>query len=142
MGRKKILRQDIPGFKGKRRVTPAMFAKAQREVLRFYKREERKGASSHIAKAFQLASGENKLRFCWPDAVRRIIEARLDYRLKVDGWSWGSNYAMTSGDTNATGKIYVSGRRRLNQKALTSLLCHEGLHNLAKRDRPGNPWLS
>jgi len=139
---KPILKQDIPGFKGKRHVTPGMFANAQREVLRFYAREERKGNKSHVVQAFRLASGEKKLRFCWSEAVRRVKEAKLDFRQKVDGWSWGRNYAMTSGDTNATGVIYISGHRRVNKECLTSLICHEGLHNFVKRDRVGNPWLS
>ena len=30
----------------------------------------------------------------------------------------------------------------MTQRALTSVLCHEALHNLARRQRVGNPFLA
>ena len=48
---------------------------------------------------------------------------------------------MNSGDSNSSSEIFICGSKYMTQKALTSILCHEALHNLAKRTRRGNPFL-
>ncbi|CAK0828949.1 unnamed protein product, partial [Prorocentrum cordatum] len=90
--------------------------------------------------AFLLASNETSLRFDWERARARVRNARFDMKQKVD--SWDECLAISSGDTNFLTEIFVCGTKRATLKALTSLVCHEGLHNLAMRRRRGNPYLS
>lgn len=137
---KPILKVAIPGDAARRPPSAAMLAAAKRAVLRFYEGEESLGPRSAVIKAFYLASGEAELRFGWAEARRRVERARLDHRQEID--SWKDCLAMNSGDTNSDCEIYVCGTRRITLHALTSVLCHEGLHNFARRTRRGNTFLS
>jgi len=136
---KDILKAPIPGIGGK---VPEvrMLQVAKRAVKAFFDKEQAKQDDSHIVHAFKLVTGEQNLRFAWDDAKRRVDRARLDHRKKID--SWDECLAMQSGTSNATSEIYVCGTRKITLQAMTSLICHEALHNLARRTRPGNPYLS
>mmetsp|Transcript_30253 Transcript_30253/g.85307 ORF Transcript_30253/g.85307 Transcript_30253/m.85307 type:complete len:269 (+) Transcript_30253:79-885(+) len=137
---KPILKVPIPGATARRAPSLAMLGAAKRAVVDFYDREMAQGHRSHVVKAFYMASGESELRFEWAEARRRVMMAELDYSREID--SWKDCLAMNSGETNADCKIYICGTRRITLRALTSLICHEGLHNLARRTRRGNPFLS
>lgn len=138
-----LLKALIPGKSG-RLPTNGMLQAAKKKVLTFLKREEAKEAkesTSDLVRAFQLASGEVSLRFDWSFAKQRVKKASFDRQRKVD--KWDECLAMTSGDTNATSEIFICGTKFMTQRALTSVLCHEALHNLARRHgRPGNPFLA
>lgn len=136
---KPILKAPLPGHGG-RVPSAAMLKAAKNEVIKFYEKEEALGDRSDVAKAFYLASGECQLHFDWAGAKGRVRRTKLDRQQKIDKWE--TTFAMTSGDSQATSEIYVCGTRKLTVRALTSLICHEGLHNLAKRMRRGNPFLS
>lgn len=136
---KPILKATIPGAGG-RRPTKAMLDSAKEAVLRFFTLEEARGKQSAVVKAFYLASGEPALHFDWAGACRRVRMASFDMRQEVD--SWNECLAMTSGETNAVCEIFVCGTKKVTLSALTSLICHEALHNLARRTRQGNPFLS
>lgn len=136
---KPILKVPMPGTPG-RTPNDAMLEAAKQRVLRFYDAEERLKERSAVVKAFYVATGEENLEFRWDDARRRVREATLDYAGEVG--DWGDCLAMNSGDTNATSKIYVCASRPVTLRALTSLICHEGLHNVARRTRKGNSYLS
>mmetsp|Transcript_31421 Transcript_31421/g.90129 ORF Transcript_31421/g.90129 Transcript_31421/m.90129 type:complete len:230 (+) Transcript_31421:102-791(+) len=136
---KPILKAKIPGIAG-RVPSETMLQAAKHTVLRFYAREAALGERSVVAKAFYLASGEPQLRFDWATAMARVRRAKLDRRQQIDRWD--ECLAMTSGDTNALSEIYVCGTKKITLRALTSLICHEGLHNLARRTRQGNSFLS
>mmetsp|Transcript_63854 Transcript_63854/g.118708 ORF Transcript_63854/g.118708 Transcript_63854/m.118708 type:complete len:221 (-) Transcript_63854:112-774(-) len=136
---KPILRAQIPGSFG-RVPSKVMLDRAKTSVIRFLSAEEARGPDSHVVQAFYLATGEPELRFEWEWAKRRVQQARLDRRRAVD--SWADCLAMCSGEKNSVSEIYVCGTRRITLRALTSLICHEGLHNLARRTRRGNPFLS
>lgn len=136
---KTILKAPIPGTAG-RLPTKAMLQVAKGTVLRFYAAEEALGRRSDVVKAFYLASGERHLRFDWLAAMARVRRARFDYTQEIDRWD--ECLAMSSGDTNALSEIYVCGTKKVTLRALTSLICHEGLHNLARRVRQGNSYLS
>jgi len=137
--RKPILKARIPGAASARPMKAALDA-AKSAVLRFYAREAALGDESDVARAFYAATGEARLRFDWPSAMGRIRRASFDNKCRVDAWT--DCLAMTSGATYATSEIYICGTKHVTQRALTSLLCHEGLHNLARRVRPGNTYLS
>lgn len=136
--KKPILKVPIPGAAG-RIPSKSMLEAAKMTVARFFQRQEILGRRSHVVKAFYMASGERHLRFDWSQAIRRVRRARLDRRRQID--SWKECLAMASGDTMAESEIFVCGTRPVTLKALTSLICHEGLHNLARRTRRGNPFL-
>eukprot|EP00437_Effrenium_voratum_P040232 CAMPEP_0181475908 /NCGR_PEP_ID=MMETSP1110-20121109/41433_1 /TAXON_ID=174948 /ORGANISM="Symbiodinium sp., Strain CCMP421" /LENGTH=232 /DNA_ID=CAMNT_0023601173 /DNA_START=82 /DNA_END=780 /DNA_ORIENTATION=- len=137
---KPILKARIPGQRG-RRPTKQMLETAKKQVKRFLAREKALGDESKVVKAFQLASGEPSLRFDWQFAEEKARNASLDRCQKVDQWS--ECFAMTSGHSNLTSEIFLCGTKKLTQKALNSLLCHESLHNLARRNmRPGNPFFA
>jgi len=136
---KPILKVTIPGHAG-RRPTGCVLAAAKRKVLRFFAQEAALGDRSDVAKAFRLASGEERLRLDWDSAMRRVQRARYDHRQEID--SWDECLAMTSGDSNLSCEIFVCGTKKITLRALTSVICHEGLHNLARRTRPGNTFLS
>eukprot|EP00439_Symbiodinium_sp_Y106_P050616 s5055_g6.t1 len=95
------------------------------KVKRFLAREKALGDESKVVKAFQLASGEPSLRFDWAFAQEKAHNASLDREQKVDAWS--ECFAMTSGHTNLSSEIFLCGTKKLTQKALNSLLCHESL---------------
>lgn len=135
---KPILKCPIPGVCG-RVPTQAMLAMAKAAVIKFLEDEEALGPRSHVSKAFYLASKETDLEFAWDWARKRVRRAKLDSRGKID--SWKDCLAMVSGDSNTKSEIYICGTRKVTQAALTSLICHEGLHNLARRKRRGNPFL-
>jgi hypothetical protein len=135
---KPILKVPIPGTGG-RVPSQAMLATAKAAVIRFFEDEEALGSRSHVSKAFYLASREGHLNFAWDRAKQRVRRAKLDSRGRID--SWKDCLAMVSGDSNTTSEIYVCGTRKVTLAALTSLICHEGLHNLARRTRRGNPFL-
>mmetsp|Transcript_83478 Transcript_83478/g.145113 ORF Transcript_83478/g.145113 Transcript_83478/m.145113 type:complete len:220 (-) Transcript_83478:109-768(-) len=135
---KPILKVPIPGVAG-RVPSKEMMEAAKMAVTRFFERQAHLGMRSHVVKAFYMASGERNLHFDWPQAIRRVRRARLDRRRKID--SWKECLAMASGDTVADSEIFIAGTRRVTLRALTSLMCHEGLHNLARRTRRGNPYL-
>jgi len=138
---KVILNTAIPGPTMFRQMpTKEMLASATRKVLKFYAQEEALGEESHVAKAFYVASGEKKLRFDWPIAMARIKRASFDMHQEIDDWE--ECFAMGSGETNSTIEIYVCGTKAITLSALTSVLCHEGLHNMARRVRPGNSYLA
>jgi len=136
---KPILKARIPGVAG-RVPSDAMLSAAKQAVLRFFAHEALLGDQSDVAKAFYLASRESRLRFDWESAMARVRRAKFDRRQEID--CWDECLAMTSGDTNAMSEIYVCGTKKITLRALTSLVCHEGLHNLARRTRPGNSFLS
>ena len=132
----------IPGRSG-RIPTKDMLQIAKKKVLSFLEREEAKEAkdsTSDLIRAFQLASGELVLRFDWSFAKQRVKYASFDRKRKVD--KWDECLAMTSGDSNATSEIFICGTKFMTQRALNSVLCHEALHNLARRTRKGNPFLA
>ena len=132
----------IPGRSG-RIPTKDMLQIAKKKVLNFLEREEAKEAkdsTSDLIRAFQLASGELMLRFDWSFAKQRVKYASFDRKRKVD--KWDECLAMTSGDSNATSEIFICGTKFMTQRALNSVLCHEALHNLARRTRKGNPFLA
>lgn len=133
-----ILKCAIPGIGGTL-PSKAQLEKAKRAVLRFYEHERSLGENSAVVQAFNLATREINLKFDWDFAIARVQRAKLD-RGKVDSWDF--NLALTCGDSNATSEIYLCGKKKMTSSALTSLLCHEGLHNLARRTRRGNPFLS
>merc|ERR1719253_909031 len=135
---KPILKVPIPGTAG-RVPSKAMLATAKAAVIRFLEDEESQGHSSHVCKAFRLASRESELNFAWDWAKQRVRRAKLDCRREID--SWEDCLAMVSGDSNTKSEIYVCGTRRVTLAALTSLICHESLHNLARRKRRGNPFI-
>mmetsp|Transcript_43218 Transcript_43218/g.101649 ORF Transcript_43218/g.101649 Transcript_43218/m.101649 type:complete len:222 (+) Transcript_43218:63-728(+) len=137
--RKPILRARIPGSLG-RVPSEAMLKRAKDAVIRFFTAEEALGFGSHVVRAFYLATKEPSLRFEWGWAKQRVEQASLDRHHAVD--SWKHCLAMCSGDKNSDSEIYICGTRRITLRALTSLICHEGLHNLARRTRRGNPFLS
>jgi transposase-like protein len=137
--RKQILKAMIPGKPG-HMPTKAMMDAAKRDVLRFYAKEEALGDESAVAKAFRFVTGEQNLRIDWGSAKARVHKARLDRRQKID--KWNECLAMQSGASNSTTEIWICGTRRLTLRALTSLICHEGLHNMARRTRRGNSFLS
>jgi len=136
---KPILKAKIPGYAG-RRPSECMLAAAKRRVLRFYAHEAALGDRSDVAKAFRLASGEQKLRLDWDVAMERVQRARYDHHQEID--LWDECIAMTSGESNLSCDIFVCGTKKITLRALTSVVCHEGLHNLARRTRPGNTFLS
>lgn len=136
---KLILKVPIPGKAG-RVPTKRMLSDAKRDVLLFYDAEEALGERSAVVKAFYMASHERELRFDWAKARQRVQDASLDFWDKVHNWD--ECLAMSSGPNNNSCNIYVCGTRPVTQQALTSLVCHEGLHNLAKRVRAGNPFLA
>lgn len=137
-----LLKAKIPGRSG-RIPTKDMLQIAKKKVLSFLEREEAKEAkdsTSDLIRAFQLASGELVLRFDWSFAKQRVKYASFDRKRKVD--KWDECLAMTSGDSNATSEIFICGTKFMTQRALNSVLCHEALHNLARRTRKGNPFLA
>ena len=135
-----ILKARIPG-KAVRRPTKAMLEKAKKEVLRFLAREKSLGEESPVVKAFLLATAEPALRFDWDFAQQRTRHASLDRKREINEWS--DCFAMTNGPSHLRSEIFISGTKKLTQRALTSLLCHESLHNLARRvQRPGNPLIA
>lgn len=136
--KKPILKTSIPGRNGQV-PTQAMLAVAKAAVRHFLDVEEALGERSQLVQAFRLASGECSLQFMWSWAKQRVRRAKLDLQENVD--SWQDCYAMVSGSSNAQCEIYVCGKRKLSLRALTSLVCHESLHNLARRTRRGNPFL-
>ncbi|CAE7373012.1 unnamed protein product [Symbiodinium natans] len=136
---KPILKARIPGQAG-RRPTKGMLEKAKQQVFRFLAREKSLGEDSKVVKAFQLATGEPSLRFDWDFAQQKTRHASLDRKREIDAWS--ECFAMTSGSSNLQSEIFVCGTKKLTQRALNSLLCHESLHNLARRMRPGNPFFA
>jgi len=136
---KPILKAKIPG-KARHRPSRCMLAAAKRRVLRFYAHEAALGDRSDIAKAFRLASGEHQLRLDWDRAMKCVRKARYDNRQEID--EWDECLAMSSGESNLSCEIFVCGTKKMTLRALTSLICHEGLHNLARRTRPGNTFLA
>lgn len=92
--------------------------------------------------AFHIASGEEHLFFDWELAKRRVRNARLDRRRAVDPWEDGLAMLVWGGDKVAEQGIWVCGTRKLSIRALTSLICHEALHNMVRRIRPGYKFLS
>jgi hypothetical protein len=137
--RKPILKAAVPG-RATRLPTKAMLEKAKERVLSFYQTEEALGDRSDVVKAFLLVSNEQSLRFDWERARARVRNARLDFKGNIDPWD--GCFAISAGDTNSLSEIFVCGTKKATLKALTSLVCHEGLHNLALRRRRGNPYLS
>lgn len=135
---KPILKVPIPGVAG-RVPSKAMLEAAKMTVIRFFQRQAVHEDRSDVVKAFYLASRERHLVFDWGQAMKRVSRARLDRRRKID--SWKECLAMASGDTNAESEIFICGTRPVTLRALTSLICHEALHNLARRTRRGNPYL-
>jgi len=136
---KPILKAPIPGS-ARQYPSDAMLAGAKKAVCDFFAKEEALGDCSYVVKAFLLASREHNLRFDWSVAMKKVLRAKLDRTQSVD--MWNECLAMTTGDTNAKSEIFVCGSKKITQRALTSLVCHEGLHNLARRTRKGNSYLS
>ena len=91
--------------------------------MRFLAREKTQGEDSKLVKAFQLATGEPSLRFDWDFAQQKARDASLDKKQEIDAWS--ECFAMTSGSSNLCSDIFVCGTKKLTQRALNSLLCHE-----------------
>lgn len=135
---KPILQAPIPG-KAKCVPTEETLRAVKRAVLEFFDREEAMGSRSHVVKAFSLVSGE-RLRFDWAGAKGRVSRASFDYKKKIDKWI--NAIAMSYGDTNALCEIYACGTKKVTARALAAIICHEALHNMALRTRPGNPFLS
>ena len=100
-----------------------MLEKAKQQVFRFLAREKSLGEDSKVVKAFQLATGEPSLRFDWDFAQQKTRHASLDRKREIDAWS--ECFAMTSGSSNLQSEIFVCGTKKLTQRALNSLLCHE-----------------
>lgn len=136
--KKSILKASLNEENG-RLPSRVMLATAQKQVICFLEAEESRGPRSHVVQAFYLASRESSLKFDWSLAKERVRRAKLDSTGAID--SWKGCFAMVTGESNAKSEIYVCGTRKLTLRSLTSLICHESLHNLAKRTRSGNPWL-
>jgi len=136
---KPILKAHIPGI-GARLPTEKMLQNAKDSVVRFFDHEQDLGPESDVLRAFLLVSGEPRLRLDWESACARVRRAKLDKDQSMD--SWCQRLAMTTGQSHLLSEIYICGSRRLSQGALNSLVCHEALHNMARRLRPGNPFLS
>lgn len=136
---KPILKVPVPGVGGKVPSKLRLEA-AKRTVLRFLDAEEALGLKSDVVKAFYIATREPQLDFNWEEARRRVRCARLDRRRAIDDWD--GCLAMNSGETVSTCEIFVCGTRPITLRALVSLLCHESLHNFARRTRRGNPYVS
>ncbi|CAK9043586.1 Hypothetical protein SCF082_LOCUS24885 [Durusdinium trenchii] len=98
--------------------------------------------ASDVVRAFQIASGERVLRFDWDFAKERerVKKAKFDRKREID--QWDECLAMTCGETNSLSEIFICGQKKMTQRALNSILCHESLHNLARRARRGNPFLA
>merc|ERR1719399_1844979 len=136
-----IFTVHIPGWPRKKSLpTEKMLRIAKKRVLRFYEREEKLGERSAIVHAMTLASNEEELTFDWEAAKRRVKGAKYDRNKKVDKWE--DCLAMSHGDSQGEVEIGVCGHKPMTQGALTALLCHEGLHNMARRKRPGQKYLS
>jgi len=138
--RKPLLKASIPGLHSRRLPSKAMLATAKSTVLRFLDREESHGRYSHVYEAFLLASGEDDLMLEWGFAKQRVRRAKLDCRGRFSCWK--DCFAMVNGPSQATTEMFICGTRKLTLRALTSLICHEALHNLARRRRRGNPFIS
>jgi hypothetical protein len=138
---RRIFTVYIPGWP-RRRINPTekMLKIAKKKVLKFYSCEEKAGERSAVRHAFMLASGEEELNFDWEAAKERVRGATYDRRCKVDKWE--DCLAMSHGDSQGEVEIGICGHRPMTQQALTALLCHEGLHNMARRTRPGQKYLS
>lgn len=117
-----------------------MLKRAKRTVVRFFKEQQALGTRSIVYKAFLIASEEKELVFDWDKSIRRVKEAFYDKKYQIDDWE--DVYAMACGPTRSHIRIVVCGSRPLTCTALTALLCHEGMHCLAKRTRPGQVFLS
>lgn len=120
--------------------TEKMLRMAKKKVLKFYRKEEKLGERSAVHHAFMLASGEEELTFNWEAAKERVRGATYDRKKKVDKWE--DCLAMSHGDSQGEVEIGICGHKPMTQGALTALLCHEGLHNMATRKRPGQKYLS
>jgi hypothetical protein len=131
----------IPGWPRRKGLpTEKMLKIAKRKVLNFYNREQKLGERSAVYHAFMLASREEKLTFDWEIAKERVRGATYDRNRKVDKWE--DCLAMSHGDSQGEVEIGVCGHKPMTLKALTALICHEGLHNMARRTRPGQKYLS
>lgn len=135
-----ILVVKIPGATKKKRPSNAMLQKAKRTVVQFYKEQQALGTRGSVYKAFLIASKEKELDFYWDKAIQRVEEAYYDKKHEIDDWE--DVYAMTNGDTRSDIELVVCGTRPLTLPALTALICHEGMHCLARRTRPGQVFLS
>lgn len=122
------------------RPTKAMLNQAIKNVIKFYDAEEKLGERSAVYQALMIASAEKKLSFDWDAARRRVSRAKFDVKKEVDEWK--DCLAMSHGDSQGEVEIAVCGTKTMTVTALTALLCHEGLHNLARRTRPGQKYLS
>lgn len=139
---KPILKAPMPG-ENPQLPCKAMMDVAKAEVIKFLEVEEALGVDSHLVGAFHIASGEVNLFFDWDLAKSRVRNARLDRRRAIDPWITGLAMLVWGGDTlPAQNGIWLCGTRKLSQGALTSLICHEALHNMVRRLRPGYKWLS
>jgi len=136
-----IFTVNIPGWPRRKTLpTEKMLKLAKKKVLKFYNREQKCGQRSAIVHAFTLASGEEDLFFDWETAKERVKGAAYDRKKKVDKWE--DCLAMAHGDSQGEVEIAVCGHKPMTQQALTALICHEGLHNMARRTRPGQKYLS
>jgi hypothetical protein len=122
------------------RPTKKMLDQAIKAVIKFYDTEEALGERSAIYQSFMIASAEKELSFDWNAARRRVSQAKFDVKKQVDKWE--DCLAMSHGDSQGEVEIAVCGTKPMTITALTALLCHEGLHNFAKRTRPGQRYLS
>lgn len=120
--------------------TKAMLDQAIKRVIKFYNNEEKLGERSAVYQALMIASAEEKLSFDWDAARKRVSGAKFDKRKEVDQWK--DCLAMSHGDSQGEVEIAICGTRKMTLNALTAVLCHEGLHNLARRTRPGQKYLS
>jgi len=134
-----LAKVQIPG-RARGPPTRAMLQKAKRTVIQFYEEQKALGKKSRVYQAFRLASGEKELAFYWDKGIKRVKEAYYDKKYEIDNWD--DVYAMTNGDTLADIELVVCGTRPLTLKALTALVCHEGMHCLAQRKRRGQVYLS
>lgn len=136
-----IFTVSIPGWPRRKTLpTEKMMKLAKRKVLNFYEREQKLGERSAVYHAFMLASREEKLTFDWEIAKERVRGAKYDRNKKVDKWE--DCLAMSHGESQGEVEIGVCGHKPMTLKALTALICHEGLHNMARRTRPGQKYLS
>jgi len=135
-----ILKVAMLGSGATQRPSKLMLESAKVAVLRFFEDEEALGDASNVIQAFYIASREPRLTFNWTQARTRVRRARLDRRRAIDTWQFC--LAMLAGATNSDCDIWVAGTRKIDVDSLASLICHEALHNMARRVRIGNPYLA
>lgn len=134
-----LARVQIPG-PSRKPPSNDMLQKAKRTVVQFFEQQKALGTESIVYKAFCIATKEKELVIDWDKGIQRVKDAYYDRKYQID--SWEDVYAMARGATRSRVQLVVCGTKPLTQRALTALVCHEGMHCLARRKRQGQVFLS